>query len=287
MDRPDEILYTPEPILRNPIRLLGRIFSENWARRGLCAQLFLRNIKAQYRQTFLGLFWVFLPAIVSAAVWIFLHSFRVVHFESELSQSQYLIHVVVGLFLWQSFVEAYSAPINAFQQNRQMMSKINFPREMIIWVSFCEVTFNACIRCLILIPFVLIYQQGVGMGPAMLLFPVVFLGLILVGITVGLFLVPMGALYLDIGKILTMITPVWMILTPIIYPTPDSFPTNLLVYCNLASPALITARDYLTGADPQYLVYCWTMLVACLPIFLFGLILYRISIPILLERSGS
>ncbi|MEC9093815.1 MAG: ABC transporter permease, partial [Planctomycetota bacterium] len=102
METRNETVYTPESPLKSPIQLLKTIFSENWARRGLCAQLFKRNIKSQYRQTFLGLLWVFLPAIASAAIWIFLHSFRVVQFQNELEHSTYLAHVVTGMFFWQS-----------------------------------------------------------------------------------------------------------------------------------------------------------------------------------------
>ncbi|MEE2641756.1 MAG: ABC transporter permease [Planctomycetota bacterium] len=284
-----ETVYSPASPLRDPIALLRKILRENWERRELCSQLFWRNIKTQYRQTMLGILWVFLPAIISALIWIFLHSFRVIRFSDagEISQTAYILHVLTGMFLWQSFVEGYSAPIAAFQQNRNMMGKINFPREMIILVAICEVLFNAAVRCLILIPFVLFLTSGEGISAKTALFPVVFSALIFSGVTVGLLLVPLGALYLDVGKVLTMITPVWMIMTPIIYPTPTSFPANLLVYCNLASPTLITARDYLLGQAPQHEGICWLYVTLLVPLFLLAVVLYRISIPILLERSGN
>ncbi|MEC9092545.1 MAG: hypothetical protein VX438_07565, partial [Planctomycetota bacterium] len=180
-----------------------------------------------------------------------------------------------------------SSPITAFQQNRNTMAKINFPREMIILVSLCEVFFNALIRCVILIVFLLLFGLIQDWSLQSLLFPVAFGGLILTGMTIGLFLVPLGALYLDIGKFLTIITPIWMILTPIIYPTPMNFPGNLLVYANLASPTLVTARDCLLGQEPHYQLVCWISLAALLPVFLLGVLLYRVSIPIILERSGN
>lgn len=282
-----EIVYTPEAPLRNPFQLLRRIIADNWERRELCAQLFWRNIKAQYRQTFLGLLWIFLPAIVSAAVWIFLFSFRVVQFDNPVSQSQYIAYVLVGMILWQSFVEAYSAPINSFQQNRAMMTKINFPREVIILVSLCEVFFNALIRCFVMVPILLWLVPEVSMTGATFLFPVMFAGLILTGITVGLWLVPIGVLYMDVGRVLTMVTPVWMVLTPIIYPTPTTWPANLLVYANVASPTLITARDFLLGQSSGFAMLGWVYVLGVIPVFLLGLLVFRISIPILLERSGS
>lgn len=282
-----EIVYTPESPLRNPFRLLVQIFRENWARRELCSRLFWRNIKGQYRQTFFGFLWIFLPAIATAAVWIFLYSLRIVQFENGLSQQQYMAYVLTGMILWQSFVEAYSAPIRSYEQNRAMMSKINFPREVVVFVSLGEVLFNALIRSIVLVVVLGFLQVGSGWNPSILLFPPAFLGLILTGTTIGLLLVPLGALYLDIGRFLTIVTPIWLILTPVIYPVPGSFPANLVVYLNLASPTLVTARDFLLGVVPDYQVLCWIQLAAVIPVFLFALLFYRISIPILLERSGN
>ena len=34
-----------------------------------------------------------------------------------------------------------------------MLVKINFPREIVVFVSLCEVLFNAAVRSLVLIPF--------------------------------------------------------------------------------------------------------------------------------------
>lgn len=281
-----EITYTADPPLRNPLRLLRQIVSENWERRELCAQLFWRNIKSQYRQTFLGFIWIFLPAIISAAVWVFLYSFRVIQFENGMTQNQYVAYVLVGMILWQCFVEAYSSPIASFQQNRNMMSKINFPREMIILVSLGEVLFNALIRTVVLLVVLFFLVPGF-VSPTAALFPLIFLGLILTGSTVGLLLVPIGALYLDIGRVLSIITPIWMVLTPVIYPTPVSFPANLTVYLNVASPLLVTARDFLLGMGGDYQWVCWIYMIVIFPVFLFSLLFYRVSIPILLERSGN
>lgn len=282
-----ETIYTPDTPLRNPLQLMGRIVRENWERKELCIQLFWRNIKAQYRQTFFGLLWVFLPAIMSAAVWVFLYSFRVVRFDDPVSQSQYIAYVLTGMILWQSFVEAYSSPLQAFQQNRTMMSKINFPREVILIVATAEAFFNATVRCVVLTPFLFFLQVDFSPVEQLVLFPLMFAGLILTGITIGLYLVPVGALYHDVGRILTMITPIWMMLTPIIYPIPDTFPASLLVYANPASPTLLAARDFLLGNTGSFAgIGAWFVL-GLIPVMLVGIVLFRISIPILLERSGS
>lgn len=282
-----ETVYTPDPPLRNPWGLLQTIFRDNWERRELCAQLFWRNIKAQYRQTFFGFLWIFFPAIASSMVWLFLHSFRVIQFDREIAGGNYLLYLLVGMVLWQSFVEAFSMPLAAFNANRGMLQKINFPREIVMAVSMLEVLFNSLVRTVVLLPFLIYFVGLENFSLTMLWFPLFHLILILVGSTIGLFLVPIGALYLDVGRILTIIAPVWMILTPVIYPVPTEFPATLLIYCNSAAPALISAREALLGAPFAHAGTALISAAIAFPAFIIGLILFRISIPIILERQGN
>jgi len=282
-----EILYTPDPPLRNPLRLAVSIFVDNWSRRELCFQLFARNIKSQYRQTVLGFLWLVFPALATTFVWLFLRD-NVVKFSDEgQTSSAYLLYVLVGMILWQCFTEAYMAPLNAFSSNRQMLVKINFPREIVVFVSLCEVLFNAAVRSLVLIPFLIYYSGDFSVSPQMFLYPVFLFGLTLIGISIGIFLVPIGALYHDVGRMLTVISPIWMVLTPVIYPVPESSPANFLVYLNVASPALITARDAMLGSPMTLMPFTIAMIGIYIPIFVFGLLFYRIAMPIILERTGS
>ena len=67
-------VYTPEPLLRHPLVMLREIAQYVWAGRELAWRLFLRDLRAGYRQTFLGYIWAFLPPLVAAATFIFLQS---------------------------------------------------------------------------------------------------------------------------------------------------------------------------------------------------------------------
>lgn len=53
------IVYTPESRLRHPVILLREMRRDLLASRGLAWQLLVRDIKAQYRQSLLGVFWAF------------------------------------------------------------------------------------------------------------------------------------------------------------------------------------------------------------------------------------
>lgn len=45
-------------------------------------RLAMRNIKAKYRQSILGLFWAVLPPVATSVIWIFLNSAKIVKMQS-------------------------------------------------------------------------------------------------------------------------------------------------------------------------------------------------------------
>ncbi len=62
-----EVVYTPESRLRHPLQLFQEMGRDLLASRELAWRLMVRDISAQYRQSFLGIFWAFVPPIVTAA----------------------------------------------------------------------------------------------------------------------------------------------------------------------------------------------------------------------------
>ena len=65
-------VYSPEPLLGNPVALINSIFMGFWDGRELAWRLFVRDRSAQFRQTYLGYVWVFLPPLVASISFIFL-----------------------------------------------------------------------------------------------------------------------------------------------------------------------------------------------------------------------
>src|SRR5688572_6917102 len=71
-------------------------------------QLFKRNIKALYRQSFLGVAWAILPPLATAALWIFLRGSNIVSIDD--TGISYPVFVLIGTILWQIFSESIFAP---------------------------------------------------------------------------------------------------------------------------------------------------------------------------------
>ena len=277
------IRYSAESDISNPVKLIGGMLRDFVRGRELAGRLFIRNLRGLYRQTLLGLFWAFLPPIVNTAFWVFLREADV--FDTGKMPINSTIYILTGMIFWQAFIEAFQMPIDVINKNRNMISKLNFPRESLLMVGFGEVMFNFSIRTLLLLPACLWFQF---VPPATIaLMPIAALGLVFVGAGLGLILMPIGALYQDVGRFIGLATPFWMILTPVVYVPLEKFPGSMLNWINPASPLLILARDWTligsTGNASAAIMFG----VASVVLMLIGLVVYRVSIPVLVERMTA
>ena len=277
------VIYTPESQVRRPGMLFRSMWRDLKASRELAWRLFVRDISARYRQSVLGVFWAFLPPIATGVVFIILQSKQVVNFgETDIP---YPVFVLVGTTLWTVFTESLNAPLNAVRSAKPMLAKINFPREALIVSAFYGNLFNLFIKSVVLVGIFLFF--GVQATWGLLLAPVAIVMLILLGMTIGLLLTPLGMLYTDVASGLTLITQLWFFLTPVVYPPPQSFPFSLVTTLNPVSPLLMGARDLATkgvlqNPEPFLVVSGLTLCT-----LLIAWVMYRISMPIIIERMSA
>lgn len=278
-----ETVYTPASQLRDPGRLLRSMFRDLADSRGLAWRLLVRNVSARYRQTVLGYVWVFLPPIVTTAVFVFLRRSGV--FEAGETGVPYVVFVLAGMVLWLTFVDAVNSPLQMVAQSRSMLTKLNFQREALILAGVGEVLFNAGVR-FALLGAVLVWF-GVGVPITALLVPVGVLALVAVGVGFGVLLTPLALLYRDVEQGLAIFLTLWMFVSPVLYPAPASWPGSLMMTLNPVSPVLDTTRAWLlTGAPahlPGFLLVC---AASALALFC-GWALLRLAFPVLIERMGA
>lgn len=278
-----EVEYTPDSALRHPVRLAKEMVRDFQASHELIARFFTRNIKALYRQTIFGLFWAFLPPITNSAIWVFLSHQEGLGLAKQVTVP-YSLFVLVGMILWQTFIEAFQAPMNAVQSGKAMLNKIRFARESLVYVAVLEVLFNLALRLPLIVAAIIYFQQGVTWQVA--LAPIGMLAMILFAAGLGMLIAPWGVLYHDIGRFLAIITPLWMIVTPVAYVKPDGVIGEIMTWANPATPLLLLTRDWLLSDGLANPLAGFIWLGLSLPIFIWGLIVFRVSMPIVLERGG-
>ncbi|MBW4560985.1 MAG: ABC transporter permease [Mojavia pulchra JT2-VF2] len=253
------------------------------ASRELAWRLLVRDISAQYRQSLLGIFWAFIPPVITAAGFTLAKSNGIVNIGN--TELPYAAYVMFSMSLWQTFVEALNGPIQAVTAAKSMLARINFPREALIVAKLGEVFFNFGIKLILIVGLFIWFKIPVTLS--LILAPVALIHLILLGTFIGLLLAPMGALYQDVTKGLTLITGFWLFLTPVVYPVPSNGVFGNIVKLNPVTPLLVTTRELATTgviSDPQG--FWIASLIAILGLLLTWII-YRLAMPFVVERISS
>jgi len=278
------VVYTPESRVRHPLQLFKEMGRDLLASRELAWQLMVRDISAQYRQSFLGIFWAVIPPIVMAAGFTLASNSKVIAIGA--TDLPYPAYVMFSMTLWQTFVEALNAPVQAVGEAKQMLAKINFPREALILAKLGQVFFNFAIKLILIVGLFVWFQIPVSWSA--ILAPVALIHLVMLGTFFGLLLTPFGALYQDFSKGLTLATGFWLFLTPVIYPVPSgSGIFGAIVKLNPVTPLLVTTRELATKgvvSDPQGF---WVASLIAIVGLLLAWMVYRLAMPFVVERMSS
>ncbi|NBR90364.1 MAG: ABC transporter permease [Rhodobacteraceae bacterium] len=193
--------------------------------------------------------------------------------------------VFTGTLLWSILIDALNAPLLQVNANKALLAKINFPREALIVSGVYQTLFNAAIKLgilLLVLPFL-----GVHPGLGGLLIPLGLLSLVLTGTALGLLITPLGVLYGDIGRGIPLITQFLMFLSPVVFPLASTGWTATLMRLNPLTPLILNARAWFTGQPPELLGEWALALGGSALLLLLVWLVYRLAMPILIERMSA
>jgi lipopolysaccharide transport system permease protein len=283
MKKSNVTVYTPDSSLSNPLIMVREMFRDLAASRELAWRLAVRDIRAQYRQAFLGILWALFLPLANTATWIFLSGTGIVSVgETALP---YPVYVLTGTMLWAILMDAMNAPLQQTNAARAMLTKLNFPREALLVSGIYKTLFKAGIKIALLIGTLILL--GINPGWNLLLFPLGIISLILVGTAIGLLITPLGMLYTDLGRALPLLMQFLMYLSPVVFPMPSEGWVATLFQINPLTPVILTTRDWLTGFTPEFLGYFLAVNIAAFALLLVVSVAYRLAMPILIERMGA
>lgn len=283
MSDDDTKVYTPISIVREPGRMFLSMTRDLLSSGELSWQLAVSNIRAQYRQAALGLLWAFLVPAANTAVWLFVHASGIVRVQN--TGISYPAFVISGTLLWSIFMDAISAPLLNASSARQMLAKINFPREALILSGVLQTMFNAAIKLIVLA----VALSVLGLPPSwtFILLPFAVMGLVLLGTALGLLLTPIGLLFSDIGRGLPLVLQFLMFVSPVVYPMPRLGWAGTVLALNPISPLLTLCRQLATDQPPQQLAAFFLVVLASLALLVFAWVIFRAAMPVLIERMSA
>jgi lipopolysaccharide transport system permease protein len=276
----EETVYSADSELINPLRFIRSISSDLRIAPSVAWSLFMRSLRVQYRQTWLGYIWLLMPPLATTLMWVYLSSANILKVGK--TGAPYPVYVLTGTLCWQVFAEALNCPLQQLTSARDIVSKTRMPHEALLLAGLIEVLFNFAVRLLITLPVLIWYRSPWNW--TFLFVPFGVLLLLLAGLTIGLLLTPVGLLYRDVSRGLAIVVSFWFFLTPVIYPQPLQWPASLLVTLNPVTPLLITTRDWLIWGNivpaPGFTIVAGLSLAG----LAIGWLFYKLATPHIIAR---
>jgi len=267
----------------NLVKLLGQTLTDFFGSHFLALQLTRRDVSAQYRQSYFGILWLFITPLASAAIWVFLNSSGTITITD--TGIPYPVYAFSGTLIWSILLESINAPMASTNAARGIISKINFPKEALVLSGIYKLLFNSSFKVLLLVVF--IFAFGVGFHWSLLLLPLVLVMAVVFGTSLGLLITPIGLLYSDVSRLISMGLSLLMYVTPVVYGIPKTGIMKTIMTYNPFTPFILTSRDVAVGGSPEFLNYFLGLTGLGIVLFFIGLVIYRVSIPVIVERLSA
>ncbi len=240
--------------------------SQNW---NILWQLTKGDFKLRYQSSYLGYFWSLIkPLLLFSVIYLVFSNLLLTNIEN------YAIYLLIGIILWTFFSEATLVGLNSLLQKRDLVTKIYFPRQLIVIASTLSSSITLLLNLIILAIF--LFANNLIPGPAALLFiPLLALYfLFTAGMTLAL-----SAFYIkfhDLSHIWEVLLQIIFWLTPIIY-TIDIIPDNLqyYIYLNPLTQFIAFTRSLFLGTPLNLSVLAILTLLSLIA-FVAGLILFKL-----------
>jgi lipopolysaccharide transport system permease protein len=276
-------VYSPDPQLRTPGRLLREMFRDLAASRELAWRLCVRNLSAQYRQSALGYFWAVGPPMMTSGVFMLLNSANLLR--TGETGIPYPVYVILGTVAFGLFLDALNMPLNVIGGARGLLPKINFPHEALLLAGIAQLLFNFAVKATLAVGVLVMFRVPVQLTAVLVVIPLA--GLLFTGIALGVLLVPIGALFQDVVYVLGIVASSLVYLTPAAYMPPRVGLLGFVTAWNPLTPLIMTARDLIVFGSSTHLSTTLMLVTGGIPLLLLSWVAFRLAMPILIERMGS
>lgn len=277
------VIYSPNNIYRQGfLAILKKMVSNIIHSRELIWQLFLRDLKAKYKQSLLGWLWVLLMPTMTIATFLILNVAGVIMIRIEEIAVPYLIFGLLGISFWQLFANGWATLTGSVAAAGSLVSQINFPREALIISALGQVMVDFLIRLVL----VVIIYGFYGLSPSIwfLLLPLYLLPLLLLTLGFGFITSLLSVIIRDTGHFISIGMNFFLFLMPIMYTVPEK---SLSVIFNQYNPLFLlinTPREIIISGTIKYPLEFFLSSIIALIVFLIGWFVFYISQPKLTER---
>lgn len=187
---------------------------EIWKYRELLYFLTLRDIQIRYKQTLIGVLWVVLQPVLTTVIFTVIFS-SFARFDT--ADVPYPLFALSGLIIWLFVQTSISLAGSSFVNNVNLVTKVYFPRLIVPAAASFSTLFDMLFGVLILIGMMLYFK--VSLTAQILFAPLFILLAIILSIAFGTLFSALNVRFRDVKFTLPFMLQVWMIASPIFYPS--------------------------------------------------------------------
>ena len=184
---------------------------ELWRYRELVTNLTVRDLKARYKNSILGVGWSLLNPLLMMLVFTLVYTVML----GQSNRPDYPAFILAGLLPWNFFSASIMAGTSSIVGNSHLIKKVYFPREVLP----VSILLSNLVNFVIALPvyFVLALLLGVHLTPWVLLLPIVIAVQMIFTIGISFLLSAINVFYRDVQQIMEVIILAWFFLTPVIW----------------------------------------------------------------------
>jgi len=281
MKNPNEKVYIP--ISEQKISIFAvwtEMFDEIKSSYELIWRLFLRDFIAGYKQSILGILWVIIMPLIMTSIFIFLNYSGI--FNTGQTTVPYPVFSLLGLTIWQLFSSGVISCTNSLVISGGLITKINFPKETLIFSSISQSILDFIIRFIFLGIVFVIFR--ICPSWKIIFLPLFLIPLILFTIGLGFLFSLFNAFIHDISNLVSLFVTFLLFMTPVLYQQPTSKIYNMFYKLNIPGILIVSTRDIvLTGNISQPTLFFYSCIISILVFVIFWTLFHLVE-PIVSDR---
>jgi len=195
------------------------MLKEMYKFRDLAAMLTLRDLRVRYKQAAMGFMWAIFMPIVAVFSGIIIKE-AMSYVSHQPLDTKGIVSISVKVLPWTFFISSIRFAVQSLVGNSTLITKIYFPRAILVVSSILACLFDLCVAMLVLA--VLLVFLKVGVSIYLLWLPLLLLLLFLYTLGFGLILSAANLFFRDIKYVVEILLMFGIFFTPVFY-SADSF----------------------------------------------------------------
>jgi lipopolysaccharide transport system permease protein len=185
-----------------------------WEHRELLYFLAWRDVAIRYKQTVFGTTWAVIQPFLTMVAFSLIFG-QLAKIPSD--GVPYPIFSYTALLPWNYFATSLAKSSNSLVGSANLISKVYFPRLLLPIASVLPGLLDFALAFVVLIGMMVYYR--ITPTPAIVLLPGLVLVSVMCALGAGLWLSALNVEYRDVGYVVPFLTQLWMIATPVAYPS--------------------------------------------------------------------